>query len=62
MVTTTGKFVLELMIVFVGATAALALENLRQRQEDSKYAADMVAALLITGWVSPANFERASST
>lgn len=40
-----GKFVFELVIVFIGVTAAFAMEDVRQRHEDRKYTSEMVAAL-----------------
>lgn len=43
-----GKFAFELTIIFVGVTAAFALENLRQHHEDVKYRTGMIAALSTT--------------
>lgn len=43
--TLLGEFAFELMIVFVGVTAAFALENLRQAREEAAYRHRMVAAL-----------------
>ena len=40
-----GKSTFELIIVFVGVTAAFALENFRQAREDASYRHRMVAAL-----------------
>ena len=40
-----GKFAFELVIVFVGATAAFALENEREAAGEAKYRAEMIAAL-----------------
>jgi hypothetical protein len=43
-----GKFAFELAIVFVGVTAAFALENLREHHEEVKYRQSMIAALSTT--------------
>jgi len=40
-----GKFAFELTIIFVGVTAAFALENARQQYEDAQYKAGMIAAI-----------------
>ena len=40
-----GKFVFELVIVFIGVTAAFALENRREESTEAKYHAAMIAAL-----------------
>lgn len=40
-----GKFVFELVIVFIGVTAAFALENRREQSTEAKYHAAMIAAL-----------------
>ena len=40
-----GKFVFELVIVFIGVTAAFALENRREESAEAKYHAAMIAAL-----------------
>lgn len=40
-----GEFTFELIIVFVGVTAAFALENFRQAREEAAYRHRMVAAL-----------------
>lgn len=40
-----GKFVFELVIVFIGVTAAFALENARESSTEAKYHAAMIAAL-----------------
>ena len=43
-----GKFVFEIMIVFVGATAAFALEGVRQQAEETHYQSSIIAALIPT--------------
>jgi hypothetical protein len=40
-----GKFAFELVIVFVGVTAAFALENVRERATEAHYRTEMVAAM-----------------
>ena len=40
-----GRFTFELVIIFVGVTAAFALENARQSREDAQYRIQMVSAL-----------------
>lgn len=40
-----GKFIFEIVIIFVGVTAAFALENVRQQGEEVAYRARMIAAL-----------------
>lgn len=40
-----GRFVFELVIVFIGVTAAFALENRREESTEAKYQAAMIAAL-----------------
>jgi hypothetical protein len=40
-----GKFAFELTIVFIGVTAAFALENVRKEASDAQYRAEMIAAL-----------------
>lgn len=40
-----GKFVFELVIVFIGVTAAFALENWRERSTEAQYHPAMIAAL-----------------
>lgn len=40
-----GRLAFELIIVFVGVTAAFALENLRESREEAQYRSRMVAAL-----------------
>jgi hypothetical protein len=40
-----GRFAFELVIVFVGVTAAFALENAREAREEAEYQDRMVAAL-----------------
>jgi len=40
-----GKFAFELFIVFIGMTAAFALENMRQEADEKTYRLKMVAAL-----------------
>lgn len=40
-----GKFAFELVIVFIGVTAAFALENKRESLAEAKYQAAMIAAL-----------------
>ncbi|HEX5959712.1 MAG TPA: hypothetical protein VFY97_00520 [Rhodanobacteraceae bacterium] len=40
-----GRFVFELVIVFIGVTAAFALENWRERASEAQYHAAMIAAL-----------------
>lgn len=43
-----GKFVFELVIVFVGVTAAFAIESARKDREQAQYRASIVAALVPT--------------
>lgn len=43
-----GKFAFELVIVFIGVTAAFALEYRRQEASESRYRKEMIAALLPT--------------
>ena len=43
-----GHFVFELVIVFVGVTAAFALEGMRQRSEETAYRRSMISALVPT--------------
>jgi hypothetical protein len=43
--TLLGEFTFELIIVFVGVTAAFALENFRQAREEAAYRQQMVTAL-----------------
>lgn len=40
-----GRFTFELVIIFVGVTAAFALENARQTREEAQYRVQMVSAL-----------------
>ena len=40
-----GRFTFELIIIFVGVTAAFALENARQNREEARYRVQMVSAL-----------------
>lgn len=40
-----GRFVFEMVVVFVGVTAAFALEGARQNQEDAEYRHKMISAL-----------------
>ena len=40
-----GKFAFELVVVFIGVTAAFVLENWRERAAEAKYHASMIAAL-----------------
>ena len=40
-----GKFIFEIVIVFVGVTAAFALEEMHQNAEESRYRASVIAAL-----------------
>ena len=40
-----GKFMFELVIVFIGVTAAFALENWRESSAESRYHSTMIAAL-----------------
>ena len=41
-----GKFVFEVVIVFIGVTAAFALESARQDRQDTAYRKQMIAALI----------------
>lgn len=43
-----GKFVFEVVIIFIGVTAAFALEAARQEREDRAYRTGMIAALIPT--------------
>ena len=43
-----GKFIFEIVIIFVGVTAAFALEAARQEREDAAYRNSMIAALIPT--------------
>src|SRR3982751_1675354 len=43
--TVLGEFAFELIVVFVGVTAAFALENFREAREEASYRAQMVSAL-----------------
>jgi len=43
-----GKFVFELVVVFVGVTAAFAMEDLRQRADEAEYRQSMISALVPT--------------
>ncbi len=43
-----GHFVFELVIVFVGVTAAFALEGMRQRSDETAYRKSMISALVPT--------------
>ena len=43
-----GKFVFELIVVFVGVTAAFAMEDLRQRADEAEYRQSMISALVPT--------------
>ncbi len=43
-----GKFAFELAIVFVGVTAAFAMEGLRQQAEEDAYRRGMIAAMIPT--------------
>ncbi len=43
-----GKFAFELFVVFVGVTAAFALEGMRREGEEARYRASIIAALLPT--------------
>lgn len=43
-----GKFAFELVIVFVGVTAAFALENMREHAAEKDYRTEMIAAMLPT--------------
>lgn len=43
-----GKFIFEIIIVFVGATAAFALEGVRQQAEEARYQSRIIAALVPT--------------
>jgi hypothetical protein len=43
---TIGKFVFEVVIVFIGVTAAFALESARQNREEAAYRKQMIAALI----------------
>lgn len=43
-----GKFVFELVIIFVGVTAAFAVESMRQRSADADYRDQMIGALIPT--------------
>jgi len=43
--TVLGEFGFELIVVFMGVTAAFALENFRQAREEASYRAQMVSAL-----------------
>lgn len=43
-----GKFIFEIVIIFVGVTAAFALEGVRQDQEDTGYRKSMIAAMVPT--------------
>ncbi|MEO9079633.1 MAG: hypothetical protein ABI268_10015 [Rhodanobacter sp.] len=40
-----GRFAFELVVVFIGVTAAFALENWRENASEAKYHASMIAAL-----------------
>ncbi|MEO8810192.1 MAG: hypothetical protein ABI386_08105 [Rhodanobacter sp.] len=40
-----GKFAFELVVVFIGVTAAFALENWRENAAEARYPASMIAAL-----------------
>ena len=43
---TVGKFVFEVVIVFIGVTAAFALESARQDRQDAAYRKQMIDALI----------------
>ncbi|MEO8618682.1 MAG: hypothetical protein ABI412_04890 [Sphingomicrobium sp.] len=43
-----GKFLFEIVIIFVGVTAAFALEAVRQEQEATAYRQSMIAAMIPT--------------
>ena len=43
-----GKTVFEMVIVFVGVTAAFALESVRKDQDEARYRASIIAALIPT--------------
>ncbi len=43
-----GKFLFEIVIIFVGVTAAFALEAVRQEQEATAYQQSMIAAMIPT--------------
>ncbi|MES2986961.1 MAG: hypothetical protein V4808_03555 [Pseudomonadota bacterium] len=43
-----GRFAFEIVIIFIGVTAAFALEGVRQDREDTRYRESMIAALLPT--------------
>ena len=43
-----GKLLFEIVIIFIGVTAAFALESARQDRQDSEYRRSMIAALIPT--------------
>jgi hypothetical protein len=43
-----GRFLFEIVIIFIGVTAAFAIEALRQRSEEADYRRSMIAALVPT--------------
>lgn len=43
-----GKFLFEIVIIFIGVTGAFALEAVRQEREDAAYRSGMIAALIPT--------------
>ena len=43
-----GKFLFEFVIIFVGVTAAFALEAVRQEREETAYRSSMIAAMVPT--------------
>lgn len=43
-----GRFVFELVIIFVGVSAAFAVESMRQRSADTEYRDQMIGALIPT--------------
>lgn len=45
---TIGKLLFEIVIVFIGVTAAFALEGIRERHEEAQYRATVIAALVPT--------------
>ncbi|MBS0385811.1 MAG: hypothetical protein JSS00_10740 [Proteobacteria bacterium] len=43
-----GKFVFEIVIVFIGVTAAFALEGMRQQADEARYRSSIISALVPT--------------
>ena len=44
----TGKFLFEIVIIFIGVTAAFAIEATRQDGEETSYRKSMIAAMIPT--------------